>query len=77
MGDGSVKVNGKKIQMREEIGLLRLNLTNLDIKEISEIKGLDTLKKLDVIDLSNNQLIELYGLEVIPQIQNLFLNNRK
>lgn len=77
MGDGSVKVNGKKIQIREEIGLLRLNLTNLDIKEISEIKGLDTLKKLDVIDLSNNQLIELYGLEVIPQIQNLFLNNRK
>ena len=77
MGYGSVEVNGKKYEVKEAIGLLRLNLTDLEIKEISEIKGLEKLKKVESIDLSNNSLTDLNGLNVIPQIQQLFANNNQ
>ena len=46
MGLGSVKVRGKKFSVKEMLGLIKLDINNMEIEEISEIKGLNKQKML-------------------------------
>ena len=39
MGHGKVKVQGKEFEVRDTFGQLRLEITGLEISDISEIKG--------------------------------------
>ena len=41
MGLGSVKFNGKKFKVIEELGHLRLVINHMDIVDLTELKGLD------------------------------------
>ncbi len=45
MGLGSIKVNGKKFNVRKELYHVRLTLNYMDIVDITELKGLNKLKK--------------------------------
>jgi len=71
MGLGSIKVNGKKFNVRKELGLIRLSINYMDIVDITELKGLNKLKNVTSLDLSNNKITELRGLE---ELTNLVLN---
>lgn len=47
MGDQSVTVHGKEFKVMEyHKGYLSLNLSRMNIKDISEIEGLDSLTNL-------------------------------
>ncbi|MHA1334145.1 MAG: hypothetical protein ACTSPW_00170 [Promethearchaeota archaeon] len=52
-----------------------LNLSNLDIKHLSEIKGLKKLKELTALDLSDNQLTSLKGIEALQNLRYLNIVN--
>ena len=77
MGLGAVKVQGKKFNVENVYNQLRLNIYNTEMTEVSEIKGLEKLKKINSLDLSNNKLTNLSGIEAVPQITQIFLNNNE
>ena len=54
-----------------------LDLSNKGIKDISEIKGLDTLQILGELDLSNNKITEIKCFENLKNLYKLDLSNNK
>lgn len=55
----------------------RLNLRNCGITDISNIKGLDSLRNLKELDLSHNQISEIKGLENLESLESLKIHNNK
>ncbi len=70
----SVEFKGKEYTIKKKGGLLTLNLSMKKIKSISEIKGLESLNKLQVLNLSNNSIFEIEGLESLNELQVLKLS---
>nr|MDO8109122.1 DUF2341 domain-containing protein [Candidatus Sigynarchaeota archaeon] len=54
-----------------------LNLRGLGIKDIAEIEGLNTIKAMDELDLSNNELSRFDGLASIPSLKRLKLTDNR
>ncbi len=54
-----------------------LRLSSLDIKDISEIDGLENLKIIQELDLSDNLITEIKGLEPLTSLQILELSNNQ
>ena len=59
MGAGSVKLQGQKVNVEKKFGLLRLEVNNRNIKDVSEINGLEKLKNLEALNLTSNEISEL------------------
>jgi len=66
---GSVIFKGKKINVKGG----KLYLDSKDIKDITEIEGLDSLIKLHKLVLSNNKISEIKGLEKLTKLTTLYL----
>ncbi|MBY8986642.1 MAG: leucine-rich repeat domain-containing protein, partial [Candidatus Lokiarchaeota archaeon] len=77
MGLGSIKVNGKKFNVKEELGHIRLTINYMDIVDVTELKGLNKLINVTALDLSNNKIKELRGLDELTNLQQLFLSNNQ
>ncbi len=54
MGLGTVKVNNKKFKVTEFYEHNQLTIEDISLKKISEIKGLDKVKNVTSLSLSNN-----------------------
>ncbi len=52
-----------------------LDLSDNDITDISEIKGLDNLPNLRILILNDNEITEIKGLEHLIHLQELHLND--
>ncbi len=70
MGSQFVKVHGKKIEVEANGDL---HLSSMYIKDISEIKGLESLANLQMLRLNGNQISEIKGLESLANLQTLHL----
>ncbi len=66
-----IEYNGKKIRLIS--GYLDLEYRN--IKDIADIKGLETLSGLEELNLCSNQIYEIKGLDKITNLKKLYLNN--
>ena len=52
----------------------KLDLSEMEIVDIYEIKGLEHLTSLQILDLNNNQIVEIKGLDRLTNLQELLLN---
>lgn len=68
-----VTVKGKKYYIKGD----KLDLSQKEITDIAEIKGLDNLTNLKKLDLSWNQIEEIKGLENLTQLEMLKLDNNE
>ncbi|MFX1344988.1 MAG: leucine-rich repeat domain-containing protein [Promethearchaeota archaeon] len=75
----SVEYNGKKyeVYIGKESSLVILNLSNKNIKAITDIKGLEALENLEKLLLSNNQIEIIEGLENLINLKELYLANNQ
>ncbi|MFX1376959.1 MAG: leucine-rich repeat domain-containing protein [Promethearchaeota archaeon] len=75
----SVEYNGKKyeVYIGKESSLITLNLSNKNIKRISDIRGLEKLENLEKLLLSNNQIANVEGLDALVNLKELFLANNQ
>lgn len=74
----SVEYNGKEYKVtKNESGASSLNLSGLDIKDITQVKGLDSLTQLQVLNLSRNKIIEIKGLDNLTNLVDLQLEQNK
>lgn len=73
----SIEYKGKTIKAKKKSGLLTLNLSSNQIKDITEIKGLENLVNLQVLYLANNQISEIKGLENLHNLQKLDIANNQ
>ncbi len=73
----SIKYKGKlyKLTTGKKSKLVTLNLRNLSIVELTEVKGLNELVELQKLILSNNLITEIKGLENLKNLEELHLNN--
>ena len=62
-------------QIKED--LLTLDLSGKEIKSINEIKNIETLTDLQVLNLSNNQINEIEDLDNLTELEILDLSNNK
>lgn len=74
-GEKYVEVNGKKIEVEKKYG--RLQLTNLGIKNISDIKGLEDILYLKILNLNNNEIEEIKDLDHLVYLQRLYLGRNR
>ncbi|MFX1573884.1 MAG: leucine-rich repeat domain-containing protein [Promethearchaeota archaeon] len=58
----SVIYRNKEFTPKIKVDLLNLDLSGKRIKNISEIKNIEMLTELQVLNLSNNQINEIEGL---------------
>jgi len=65
MGSQFVIVHGEKIEVKKDI---TLELSKMNIKDISDIKGLESLSNLKILDLGGNLITEIKGLESISNV---------
>lgn len=72
-GTKSVEYNGKRIDV--EINYGRLNLSNLGIKKISNIIGIDKIVYLKMLNFNNNEIEEIEGLDHLVHLRQLTLAN--
>lgn len=70
MSQDFVVVDDKKIVVQDNF----LNLRGLRIENIEDIKGLESLKDLEVLDLSNNEIIKIDGLSNLKKLKQLNLS---
>ena len=70
-----VEVNGKKIEVEKKDG--RLQLSNLGIKKICDIKGLEDILYLKILNLNNNEIEEIKGLDHLVYLQRLYLGRNR
>ncbi|MFX0074079.1 MAG: leucine-rich repeat domain-containing protein [Candidatus Hermodarchaeota archaeon] len=56
-------------------GLATLNLSEKGIRDIAQIKGLETLTELQVLKLSRNQISEIKGLDTLKNLVELDLSS--
>lgn len=68
-----ITLNGERIYVVDN----ELNLRKKQIKEISEIIGLESIKGLKILDLSENYLTEIVGYEKLENLTKLNLGNNK
>mgnify|MGYP006283710741 FL=1 len=61
--------SGKKIRIESN----KLDLSNLGIKELDQIKKLDSLKNLEVLDLSHNKIKKISNLGHLSKLEELNL----
>jgi len=66
-----VEYNGKEYKVKEKGGVLSLDLSGLEIKDITQINGLDSLTYLQLLDLSRNQITEIKGLDNLTSLVDL------
>jgi len=71
----SITLNGKEYKVKKKKNLLTLNLSGKKIKKISEIKGIENLNQLQVLNLSSNSISETEGLEVLRNLSKLSLTS--
>lgn len=76
-GENCVLYKGKEYLIKINNGYGILDLKNLGIKDLSEVKGLENLKNLSRLDLSDNKLTEIKILENLKNLYYLNLNNNK
>ncbi len=67
----AVMVRGKVVEVKNR----RLNLSWMDIRDITEITGLDNLAELEVLILSFNKIREIKGLDNITNLKELYLHD--
>lgn len=61
----------------EKNGLVTLDLSQKGITDITDIKGLETLTELQVLNLSKNQISVIKGLETLKDLVDLDLSSNK
>ena len=71
----SVTYMDKEYRVMEKNGLLTLDLIEKGIKDITEIKGLEALTELQVLNLSRNQISEIKGLDTLTNLVELNLSS--
>jgi len=74
---GKFEISRKEYIGVKKDGLLALDLSGKEIKDINEINGLETLTNLQVLKLSNNQIGEIKGLETLKNLLELDLSHNK
>ncbi len=65
MGLQFVIVHREKIEVKKDISL---DLSKMNIKDISDIKGLESLTNLKLLNLGGNQITEIKGLESLSKL---------
>ena len=73
----SVELRGKIYTVKEKKGLLTLNLSQKRINDIEEIRGLETLSDLQVLNLRYNFIKEIKGLEKLKNLKILDLSQNR
>jgi len=76
-GENCVLYKGKEYLIKINNGYGMLDLKNLGIKDLSEVKGLENLENLSRLDLSYNKLSEIKILGNLKNLYYLNLNNNK
>ncbi|KKM02426.1 hypothetical protein LCGC14_1784580 [marine sediment metagenome] len=71
----SVEYKGKIIKIKKQKGYLTLNLSRMNIENISDIMGLKDLINLQSLMLNDNNIKEITGLEFLRNLQSLSINN--
>ncbi len=71
----SVTYLEKEYNVKEIYGFLTLDLSGKGIKDITEIKGLEALTELQVLNLSKNQIKEIKGLDTLKNLVELNLSS--
>lgn len=71
----SIECNGKIIRTKKKKGLMTLNLSRMNIENISDIKGLSDLINLQNLILDDNAVKEITGLESLRNLQLLSINS--
>ena len=75
-------MQGQKFKVQDfyssQIGTqLSLTIEDMQIKDISEIKGLEDLTHITSLGLSNNEITEIKGLETLTKLENLSLDTNQ
>jgi len=65
-----VKIYEKKIDVKDDI---ILDLSKMNIQDILDIKGLETLTNLEYLFLGSNQIKEIKGLDSLHNLKVLIL----
>ena len=73
----SVEYRGKVYKVKKRVGLLTLKLSNKEIENISEIKGLNLLSDLEVLLLDHNNLVKIHGLNSLKSLKALDLSSNR
>lgn len=76
-GENCILYKGKEYLIKINNGYGILDLKNLGIKDLSEVKGLENLKNLSRLNLSDNKLTEIKILGNLKNLYYLNLNNNK
>jgi hypothetical protein len=69
----SVVYDNKEYKVKKKGGLLSLDLSHMNIMDISEIKGLETLTGLQVLILNFNNIKKIKNLETLVNLEHLEL----
>jgi hypothetical protein len=72
-----VEYRGKEYSVKERAGLLTLKLSNKKIDDIGDIKGLNLLSGLEVLQLDHNNLTKINGLDSLKSLRILDLSSNK
>ncbi|MFX1314164.1 MAG: TIR domain-containing protein [Promethearchaeota archaeon] len=71
----SVEYSGQIFKTINKKGRLILDLSNQGIRDISEIKGLEKISNLRILNLNKNQITEIKGLDNLRILETLSLEN--
>jgi Leucine-rich repeat (LRR) protein len=80
MTEKFVTVRGEKCYVEaypRYYGIITLWLTNKEILDISEIKGMEKLKNLEILSLRLNQIKEIKGLDHLSNLKELYLSGNQ
>ena len=72
-----VEYRGKEYSVKKRAGLLTLNLSAKKIDDIGEIKGLNLLSELEILQLDHNNLTKINGLDSLKFLRILDLSSNK
>jgi hypothetical protein len=70
----SVTVHGNQYPVKDKNGKPSLDLSKKGIADISEIQGLESLTKLQELNLTANKIAEIKGLEALANLRLLDLS---
>ncbi|KAA8585736.1 hypothetical protein FQN60_004430 [Etheostoma spectabile] len=59
-----------------EIPKLRLEYRNLSLSSVEKSEGLESLRKLEVLDLSNNRISVVENMDTLEKIPHFFIANK-
>ena len=72
-----VEYRGREYSVKKRAGLLTLNLSAKKIDDIGEIKGLNLLSELEILQLDHNNLTKISGLDSLKSLRILDLRSNK